>query len=340
MTNIQTAARPLDDFANRAAALHRAAIVIDGACPDMDDRKRWDKWISGGATVATPTIAITEDSGATVVAIGRWYRWLRTNAARLMHIQSVADIRRAKAEGKLGVLFHFQGTAPIGWKLDLVEVYHRLGVRMIQLCYNRRDLVGDGCTDRTDSGLSDFGVTVVQELNRVGVLIDLTHTSYKTSMEAAELSTAPVVVSHANSRVLCDSRRNIWDDQAKLIASKGGLVGITALPGFVSKSERPTLDQMLDHIDYFVQLIGIDHVAFGMDFYDGGTPDVWEELTRTGEWNAKDIPPCPHIFPENMEDASKLPNLTRALLTRGYAEDDVKKILGENWIRVFGQAWH
>jgi membrane dipeptidase len=319
--------------------LHQRAIVIDAVSPLMGQPDHWDQWIRGGSTVAAPTVASSEDSRSAFAKIAKWLRWLRDHSDRLRHVTQVADVADAKRTGKLGVLFHFQDTMPIERDLGLIDVYHRLGVRMIQLSYNQKNFVGDGCSERTDAGLSDFGVSVVHELNRVGVVVDCSHTGYRTTMEAIDISEKPPVFSHSNALALCDNRRNIRDDQIKAVAAKRGLVGITGFPAFVKRDRQPTLGDFVDHIDYVVQLVGIDHVGLGLEYYGQDTPAEYADAVRLGRWRPEDVPPPPHIFPTGIEDATGFPNLTAELLARGYAEADVLRVLGGNWLRVFNEVW-
>lgn len=218
---------------------------------------------------------------------------------------------------------------------------------MVQLCYNVRDFVGDGCAERTDCGLSDFGVKVIEELNRLGMVIDCSHTGYRTTMEAIEVSKKPVIVSHGNVRAVCDSFRNLKDDQIKAIAKKGGVIGLNGYPDFVSKKRRSTLDDLLDHADYIAKLVGVEHISVGIDYYEGmagvasdeAAKALYAQFVEAGVWNPRDYGPPPWHFPEGIEMPDKLPNLTAGLLKRGYSEEDVKKILGLNLVRVFKEVW-
>jgi membrane dipeptidase len=279
--------------------------------------------------------------------LGEWLKKLQQNQDKLLLVQTVEDIFRAKKVNKMGIIFHLQGTAPFETDLNSIEMYHRLGVRMVQLCYNRKDFVGDGCAERTDCGLSDFGVEVIGELNRLGIVVDCAHTGYRTTMEAIEVSKKPVIVSHGNAQAVCDSTRNLRDDQIKAIAKKGGVIGLNGYPDFVAKKRKPTLDDLLNHADYIVKVVGVEHLSVGIDYYEGmaGVANdeeakaFYDKFVEAGVWNPRDYGPPPWYFPEGIEMPDKLPNLTAGLLRRGYAEEDVKKILGLNLIRVFREVW-
>jgi membrane dipeptidase len=322
-------------------ALHDAAIVIDATAPLLSDPSYTGEWIQGGATVATPTIAVRDTPADTLVQLAKWHSWLHQAAERLVHVTTVADIRRAKGERKLGILFAFQDTTPIEWRLELLETYQSLGVRMIGLAYNFRNRVGDGCAEPSDAGLSKFGRSVVREMNRLGIVVDCSHTGYRTTMEAIELSTLPPVFSHSNPRKLVGNGRNIWDDQALAVAAKDGLVGLGGFPPFVSTKPNPTLDDWLDQLEYWVQLVGPDHVGLGLDYFRGEsvTDESYQRLLRDQTWYLPDYPAPPYPYPRGIENATKLANITEGLARRRYGDVEILKILGQNWMRVFGANW-
>jgi membrane dipeptidase len=329
-----------------AEQLHRDAIVIDAVCPLLHNPKHLELYRQGGLTVVAPTIGGSKGAAETMRNIGLWLKMIRERDD-LMQVKSAADVERAKASGKLGVLMHFQGTEPVEDSLDLVDAYKALGVGIIQLSYNVKNRVGDGCEERTDAGLSRFGLKLIERMNRARVIVDCSHTGYRTTMDAIEASSAPVVFSHANPRAVHNSPRNIQDDQYKAIAATGGLVGTVGYPAFVSSSSKPTMDDLIAHIDYAVELIGIDHVALGIDYFEGMHPISPIEVAKqqyagfieSGMWSAKSYPPPPYHYPEGIETPATFHNLTAGLVRRGYKPDDIRKILGGNWVRVYRAVW-
>ncbi len=335
-----------DDQIANYRRIHDEAIVIDSTCPLLNDFDYIDWWIEGGTTAAAPSVGGAERAGATLRNLGRWIRKAEEDP-RILLVRKAADIERAKEAGKLGIIFHFQGTTPVEDNLDLVDAYKRLGVGMIQLAYNVKNPVGDGCEERTDCGLSNFGLKLIKRLNEAKIIVDCTHTGYKTTMEAIEASTAPVVFSHSNVKALKASARNITDDQIKAAAATGGLIGMVGFPAFVSDSPRPSLDEFINHIDYIVNLVGIDHVGLSFDYYHGqaGVADLetsqkmYDQSIASGRWQAESYPPPPYYYPAGIETPRTFPNLTKGLLERGYSEEDTKKILGGNWLRVFRAVW-
>lgn len=327
--------------------LHRESIVFDGTCPLLNDPKYIAFWIQGGVTVAAPTVAGDDNCATAMKKIGRWMGIIRDRGDELTHVTSVADFARAKAEGKMGILFHFQNTLPLERDLELVDVYHALGVRVIQLAYNVKNFVGDGCDERTDAGISDFGVKVIRTMNRAGIAVDCSHTGVRTTLDAMEVSEKPVVFSHGNARAVCDNPRNLTDEQIKKVASLGGVIGLNGFPAFVSKSARPTLDELLRHADHMADLVGIDHVGIGIDFFPGqaGVADDEESMRSyqarlaSGAWKPSAYPPPPYHYPVGLEDPRGFPNLTRALVDRGYTGEEVKKVLGGNFMRAYSKIW-
>jgi membrane dipeptidase len=321
--------------------LHASAIVIDHACPlvlpSADDYLA--KTRAGGTTVAMATVASNQDFRGAINAIAPWLARFERDPS-LIHVTTVEDIHRAKREGKLGIGFHFQNSRPVENDLGLLIVLHRLGLRVMQLTYNEKNQVGDGSTERTDAGLSKFGVSMIEEMNRLGIVVDCSHVGYRTTMDAMEVSKAPVVFSHSNAYGVFPSKRNIKDDQIKALAKSGGVIGMNAFPGFVSKdsfvdkTRGPSLDQLLDHVDYIARLVGTDHIGVGLD-YSIGTPEGY----RRYNYEPDTYPEPPWHYPTGLDDISKLPNLTKGLQKRGYSDADIRKILGGNFIRVFKAVW-
>lgn len=329
-----------------ALRIHRESILIDAVCPLLQQPEHLALYREGGCTAVAPTMGGWESAASTFRSLGQWVRLVREQE-HLAWIRSADDVRAAKEAGKLGIIPHFQGTEPIEDSLDLVDAYKEAGVGIIQLSYNVKNRVGDGCEERTDAGLSRFGLKLIERMNKARVIVDCSHTGYRTTMEAIEASSAPVVFSHANPRAVHPSPRNILDEQFTAVAATGGLVGMVGFPAFVSSSPRPTMAEFLAHIDYAVALIGIDHVALGIDYFTGmdglaTLPEaeaLYASFIERGLWSRSSYPPPPWTYPAGIETPAGLPSLTEALLDHGYAVEDVKKILGENWLRVYGAVW-
>lgn len=334
-----------------AEALHGDAIFIDAVAPLLHKKQYVGSYVLGGVTCVAPTVGVGSESPSTALkTIGNWLRYIRTNPGVRL-VEKARHVEDAKRDGKMGILFHFQGTGPFETDLDLVDAFHAAGVRMVQLTYNRKDYVGDGCEEELDGGLSRFGKDLVRRLNENRIIVDCSHTGYKTTMDALSLTTRPAVFSHSNSAVLFPSKRNIRDDQAKAAAATGGLVAVTAVPQFVVSANggaaRPSIDDLIAHIDHFVSVVGIDQVGLGLDYWWGTLPfsdlstvvEHWEHHVEAGDWTPQAYPRPPHYNPPEIETPELLKGMTVGLIRRGYSEEDIRKILGLNWLRVFHEVW-
>lgn len=322
--------------------LHDELIVIDGTCPILRKDGYLDWFKIGGYTAVAPTVGLGLESAGALRELGGWYRQINSRPDLIL-IRTAGDIVRAKEQKRLGIIFHFQGTQAIENDLRLVDAYKALGVSMIMLAYNQKNRVGDGCEERTDAGLSNFGIELVQRLNEVGIVVDCSHTGLRTTLDAIEISSAPVVFSHSNPRAVHASKRNITDEQIKAVAATGGIVGMNGFPHCVSTADKPPIDDFLRHIEYVVNLVGVDHVGLGLDYFthqvgvasDADAKAYYDDSVRVGRWRPETYPPPPYHYPETIETPKKIRNLTKALLDRGYSASDVGKIMGGNWLRVF-----
>jgi membrane dipeptidase len=325
--------------------VHKRAFVIDGACPLLRKPQYLDWYKEGGCTAVAPTVGLGLDAGGALREIGGWLRLIQSREDLIL-IRSGADIERAKREDKLGILMHFQGTQPIENDLRLVDAYKALGVSMIMLTYNQKNMVGDGCEERTDAGLSNFGVELVQRLNEQRIIVDVSHTGTQTTLDAIKHSTRPVVFSHSNVRAVHDVRRNISDEQIKAVAASGGLVGMNAFPPTVVEKRPPSMDDFLRHFEHVHNLVGPDHIGLGLDYFtaqsgvvsDAEAKAYYDESLRVGRWRAEMYPPPPYVYPEGIETPRTLWNLTKGLIERGLPATDVSKIMGGNWYRVVNEV--
>lgn len=327
--------------------LHEEAIIFDGTCPLLNySPAHTSYYVEGGVTVATPSVAANHSCGEAIMRIADWMSIIKQRGAELLHVTDAGDFHRAKEEGKLGILFHFQNSLPLEQSIEMVDVYHALGVRVIQLTYNVRNFVGDGCLESNDAGLSAFGRRLIKAMNSAGIAVDCSHTGIQTTLDAMDVSEFPVVFSHNLAKSVCDSPRNLTDEQIKRVAEMGGVIGINGFPPFVAKKPRPTLDDLLKHLDYIVELVGIQHVGLGIDFeYVGASMQEaskahYEYFVQTGQWDPQDYPPPPYYYPRGLDDPRCFPNLTKALLERGYDAAEAKRVLGGNFMRVYSQIWN
>ena len=326
--------------------VHEEAIVFDGTCPLLTHSPAHTSYYAeGGVTVVAPSLAANHNCREAIMRIADWLNIIGERSHELIHVTDVEGFRQAKAENRLGILFHFQNSLPLEQSIELVDVYHALGVRVIQLTYNVRNFVGDGCLESNDAGLSVFGRRLIKAMNRAGIAVDCSHTGIQTTLDAMDVSEQPVVFSHNLTKAICDSPRNLTDEQIRRVAEMGGVIGINGFPPFVAKKRRPTLDDLLQHVDHIADLVGIDHVGIGIDFeYIGDSMQEaskahYDYFVKTGQWDPKDYPPPPYYYPGGLDDPRCFPNLTKALLQRGYDEAETKGVLGGNFMRVYSQIW-
>ena len=294
----------------------------------------------GGLTAVNATVAVIENFIKTMENIAWWHKALADNANLVCQVQTVADIKKTKEAGKTGIIFGFQNLSPIEDDLDRLAIFHKLGVRVMQLTYMEANYAGQGCLERIDAGLTGFGIEAVEEMNRLGILIDLSHVGYRTTMETIEVSKKPVAFTHANPMSLCDHPRNKPDDALIAVAEKGGVIGATIFPAFLPSGNQSTLEDFVDVIDHLVEMVGIDHVGVGTDLTEG-QPKEWFDWILTGK--SKKGPALtlnhPLANPEGIQHSGDFCNITAALLSRGYSETDVKKIIGLNFMRLFEEVW-
>ncbi len=321
-------------------ALHARLTVIDGLIvskwgPDVFTALR-----VGGITATNATCAVWENARQTLDNISQWLQWFDAHGELIMPVRTTADIHAAKAAGKTGIILGFQNGSPIEDRLEYVRLYKQLGVGIIQLTYNTQNLIGSGCYEGRDSGLSDFGRDVVAEMNRVGVAVDLSHVGARSSDDAIECSRAPVVFSHVLPAELKKHPRNKETRQLKAVADTGGLVGVTMFPPFLPKGTASTVDDYAEIIAWMVDRLGEDHVAYGTDFTQGYDERFFEWITRDkgdGRWLTKfgDVK-----NPRGIERIEETPNLTAALERRGFSSSRIEKVMGQNWIAYLKRVWN
>jgi len=328
-------------ISERARSIYRSSLV-------------WDMTVPYGVQAATDGVTLPRLRGAgfglvsltlsadgtlgpqeALASIARVYEACAAHPDQYVLAHGVEDIDRARAEDKLAIVFNFQGTNALGGDVRLIEVFYRLGVRHMLMAYNQKNLVGDGCAERTDAGLSRFGLSVVKEMNRVGMLVDGSHSGYRTTMDAMEISSAPCIFSHSCAYSVFAHYRNIKDDQILKCARTGGVIGVNGLGEFIDDIEARS-DSMFRHIDHIVNLAGPQYVGIGLDYvkdvaafwqYVEGNPEAWPE--NLGKRNRH----TQFVQPEQIEEVAEL------MCRRNYSEEHIRWILGENFRRVAKQVW-
>lgn len=234
-------------------------------------------------------------------------------------------------------MLHLQGTEPLEQEIPLAIVFWQLGIRVMQLAYNRRNAYADGCQGPANAGLIRKGGELIPELNRLGIVIDVSHAGERSALDACEISSAPVIASHSNAEAIRDSRRNLSDDLIKAISRSGGTVGMNGYPPFVSNDHPSSLDRFIDHLVHIAHLVGARHGALGLDYWmrDIGRAH-YDALSSSGLWSKETYPwPPPWKWPRGVEDPSMFPNLARRLAERGFPREEVCGIMGGNLLRIF-----
>ncbi|MBI3980029.1 MAG: membrane dipeptidase [Chloroflexi bacterium] len=336
----------LPELSERTTQLHRRSVVIDALDVSRFGESHFRKMQQGGITAAIVTVIMPSlHFRQAVEGVREFDLLVERHADLVMPIRSVADIATAKATGKVGLIYDFQNALPIEGDLRLITVFHSLGVRVIQITYNTANFVGDGCLEPRNGGLTVFGRAVVREMNRTGILVDLSHVGERTSLDAVDASALPVAITHCCARTLVDHPRNKSDEVIRAVAARGGVIGLTSVCHFVcdfTHKVPPTIEQYLRQIDYIANLVGIDHVGIGMDYTEGLSPDfvytpTWGGVLPAADTTSvnRDVWPQPYAIP----DSSQFALVTEGLLARGYTEADVQKILGANWVRLFQETW-
>ncbi|MFT5484271.1 MAG: membrane dipeptidase [Halieaceae bacterium] len=319
--------------------------LIDGLQYSKWDRSVFEQMILGGLSCVHVTIAYWENARETLSNIGRWNQLFEQHADLIMPVRVAADVEKARDEGKVGIVFGFQNCSPIEDDISLVEVFHQLNVRFMQLTYNNQSLLGSGCYETEDTGISRFGKVVIQEMNRVGMVIDMSHSGERSTLEAIDLSSRPITVSHANPSFFHEALRNKSDDVLTAMSRRGGLLGFSLYPFHLADGPDCTLDSFCVMVARAVDLMGIEHVGIGSDLCLNQDLSVLEWM-RNGRWSKKldygEGSVANASWPNSLPwfaDSSDFPNLTNGLLQHGFSEPDVRLIMGENWLRFFADSF-
>ncbi|SVB59591.1 uncharacterized protein METZ01_LOCUS212445, partial [marine metagenome] len=260
--------------------LHKNSIVIDGLVVSNWSREVFADMRKGGLTAANCTCSVWEGIRGTLNNIAHWKCYFQTNKDLILQVKTSDDIYTAKKTNRTGIILGWQNTSGIEDHIDYLGIFKDLGVGIMQLTYNTQNLVGSGCYESHDSGLSDFGRDVVDEMNRLGILIDLSHVGAKTSDDAIRYSKKPVAYSHCLPSGLKDHPRNKTDEQLKFIADCGGFIGVTMFPPFLKNGANSKINDYVEAIDYVVNLVGEDCIGFGTDFTQGHDDSFFQWITH------------------------------------------------------------
>ena len=325
---------------DRAAQIYGDALVWDNhTCMPHDSKNTFmpelERYRASGVDVAIINIGDSQVDLDTQMRTAAAYRhWIKAHDAHFMLIETADDILSAKRDGKLAIAFNVEGAYAMGDDIALLSLYYQIGVRWMLMAYNKANKVGGGCHDEEDKGLTPYGHQVIAEMDRVGIIKCCSHTGYRTAMDVLEASTLPVIFSHSNPRALKDHPRNIPDELMLACARTGGVQCINGVGIFLGDNDIST-ETFVRHIDYAVQLIGPEHVGFGID-YCFDKAGMEEMLNRAqGVW------PAGFGYNPGMKimEIEQIPEIAEYLLRLGYSEGDIRAILGENLLRVAREVW-
>ena len=295
----------------------------------------------GGVTAVHVTIAYHETFRETVANVETWNRWFERFPELIFHGRTGDDVRRAKTEGRTAIFFGFQNPSPIEDDIGLVEIWHSLGARFMQLTYNNQSLLATGCYEAEDPGVTRMGRQVIREMNRVGLVVDMSHSAERSTLEAIEISERPIAITHANPAFWHPARRNKSDDVLRALGQTGGMLGFSMYPHHLKDKSDCTLASFCEMIARTADLMGIDNIGLGSDLCQD-QPDSVVEWMRVGRWSkeidygegsASDagFPPMPDWFGDNRHFG----NIAAGLIEHGFSEADTAAVMGENWLRFY-----
>ncbi|MCP5080775.1 MAG: membrane dipeptidase [Alphaproteobacteria bacterium] len=318
-------------------------MLIDGLQYANWSEKIFRQMREGGVDAVHVTICYHEMFRETVINIERWNRWFETYPDLICHAKTGDDVRAAKAAGRTAIVFGFQNCSPIEDDIGLIEICHSLGARFMQLTYNNQSLLATGAYEAEDTGLTRFGKQVVKEMNRVGLVIDMSHSAERSTLDAIEFSSRPIAITHANPHTWHPGLRNKSDTVLKALAQAGGMLGFSMYPHHLKGASECTLTSFCEMIARTADLMGVDHIGIGSDLCQD-QPDSVVEWMRVGRWSkeidygegSKDnagFPPQPPWFGDNRDFG----NIAMGLRDMGFGDDETDKVMGGNWLRFFDE---
>lgn len=332
----------------RAQELHCKNLFIDCLCgnlvnpepPERNGVPYLERVRQSGANIQSITLSSPQaDFESVLKDMYGYYNLFKYYPDKVMQIKTVDDIKTAKETGRLGVIFSLQNSSAMGEDFYKWSILAELGLRICQLTYMEPNLYGSGCLDKANQGLTYWGEQAVREMNRQGIVVDLSHVGERTSLEAIDYSKKPCIFSHSNALTVCPtSNRNLTDEMIKNCAAKGGVICLNA-HGFVCHSEigvQGTLEDYMAHFEYLANTVGEDHIGIGTDMYEYYTKQYWEcktKLLYNSPWFFETV------FNRDVQRVDQYINITRGLVALGFSDSAIEKIHGGNLIRVFKETW-
>ena len=333
---------------DRAKQLHYENLFIDCLCgnlvnpepPERNGVPYLERVLQSGANVQSITLSAPAASFEGVLKdMYGYYNLFKYHPDKVMQIKTVEDIETARKTGRLGVIFSLQNSVAMGEDFYKWSIMAELGLKICQLTYMEPNLYGSGCLDKANGGLTYWGEQAVREMNRQGIVVDLSHVGERTSLDAIAYSSKPCIFSHSNSLTVCSSSsRNLTDEMIVNCAAKGGVICLNA-HGFVCHKEvgvQGTLEDYMAHFEYLGNLVGADHIGIGTDIYEYYTKQYWEcktKLLYNSPWFFETV------FNRDVQRVDQYINITRGLVALGCSDDDIRKILGGSLMRVFKEVW-
>jgi membrane dipeptidase len=349
-------ARSPKEYSARAIDLVKRSTVIDMLSPLTLDFAKQARWFADPESFTATDLQPYKDSGIQIFhpAIGlggtnayeqtlkffaSWNGFIANHDEHFMRIDSAADIKRVKESGKIGILLGLQNSDQFR-NADDVNFFRGLGQRVSQLTYNARNLIGNGSTERRDEGISDFGISIIERMNKVGMAVDVSHCGDRTTLDAFEISKKPVLITHSNCRALVPGHPRCKSDEAiKKVGATGSVMGITGVRMFVKVDEPTTIEDALNHFDHVAKLASVEHLGVGSDIdlygYDSMPPELNKQL-RAGYKGSYGF--RAKIDIENLNHPKRMFDLTEGLIRRKYNDRDIEGILGGNFARVLAQV--
>ena len=345
------------EYSARAIDLVKRSTVIDMLSPFTLNFTKQAKWFANPETLTSSELQPFKDSGINVfhIAVGMggpdaylevlkffasWNGLIADHTDDLMRIDSASDLERVKSSGKIGVLLGLQNSEQFRTPAD-VNFFYGIGQRVSQLTYNSRNMIGNGSTERHDEGISDFGVAIIERMNKVGMAVDVSHCGDHTTLEAFEISKQPVLITHSNCRALVPGHPRCKTDEAiKKMGAADSVMGITGVRMFVKADEPTTIEHELDHFDHVAKLVGPEHLGVGSDIdlygYDAMPPELNRQLRAgyKGSYGFRE-----KIDIEGIDHPKRMFDLTEGLIRRKYGDKDIEGILGGNFKRVLSKVW-
>ena len=320
-------------------------LIIDALQYSNWSEKIFRQMNEGGVSAVHVTICYHEDFQEMVENIIAWNRRFEQYSELIFHGLGVDDVRKAHSEGRTAIFFGFQNCSPIEDNIGLVEICHQLGARFMQLSYNNQSLLATGCYEGDDPGITRMGRQVIREMNRVGLVVDMSHSARRSTLEAIEISERPIAITHANPAFWFTALRNKSDDVLKALAESGGMLGFSMYPHHLKGKSDCLLEDFCSMIARTAEMIGVEHIGFGSDLCQD-QPDSVVEWMRNGTWTKErdfgegsagqaGFPVQPEWFRDNRD----FKNILNSLRKTGFSEDEVARIAGLNWLDFFEQSF-